>query len=315
MENKGGKIFQSAYFDNKLQFGYPFDIVIGSGTKGQSYLYWEGNHLFQLPVSYYTPSNIWINSPGYPSDRPVFNRMVRGRCLECHSTIFKEIPNTTEEYNKDQIIYGVGCEKCHGPAAAHVEFHVKNPEEKVGRYIVNSARFPRQRKLDACALCHSGIGKSLKAPFTFLPGDTLSDYLSSGKSMDTNYTPDVHGNQYQLLSASKCFKMSTMNCSSCHNTHMNERNSLIVFSQKCMNCHSEKKGNFCKMAPVLGASIATNCIDCHMPLSPSKTLTVQGAEQKDHTPVLVRTHFIAVYSEKGSPVHNYKAFFGKDKAE
>ena len=31
-----------------------FDLVIGSGGKGQTYLFWEGDQLFQLPVGYST---------------------------------------------------------------------------------------------------------------------------------------------------------------------------------------------------------------------------------------------------------------------
>src|SRR5215211_3049341 len=41
-----------------------FDIVIGSGRKGQTYLYWDKNdQLFQLPVSYWTEVASWVNSP------------------------------------------------------------------------------------------------------------------------------------------------------------------------------------------------------------------------------------------------------------
>jgi len=39
-------------------------LVIGSGGKGQTYLYWNGDQLFQLPVSYWVDLG-WINSPGY----------------------------------------------------------------------------------------------------------------------------------------------------------------------------------------------------------------------------------------------------------
>ena len=46
-----------------------FDLVIGSGGKGQTYLYWKGEELFQLPVTYWTELGQWVNSPGY-----------RGRC-------------------------------------------------------------------------------------------------------------------------------------------------------------------------------------------------------------------------------------------
>ena len=40
------------------------EMVIGSGRKGQSYLYWYHGLLFELPVSYLTAANQWINSPG-----------------------------------------------------------------------------------------------------------------------------------------------------------------------------------------------------------------------------------------------------------
>ena len=39
-------------------------FVIGSGEKGQTYLYWSDDQLFQLPVSYWTRLG-WVNSPGY----------------------------------------------------------------------------------------------------------------------------------------------------------------------------------------------------------------------------------------------------------
>src|SRR5579864_1754741 len=36
------------------------DVVIGSGRRGQTYLYWKGDQLFQLPVSYWTDLSTWI---------------------------------------------------------------------------------------------------------------------------------------------------------------------------------------------------------------------------------------------------------------
>jgi len=41
------------------------DVVIGSGVRGQSYLYWHGDQLYELPVSYWSDGGRWINSPGY----------------------------------------------------------------------------------------------------------------------------------------------------------------------------------------------------------------------------------------------------------
>lgn len=41
-----------------------FDLVIGSGRKGQTYLYWgKEDQLLQLPVSYWTEVASWVISP------------------------------------------------------------------------------------------------------------------------------------------------------------------------------------------------------------------------------------------------------------
>ncbi len=85
MLKEGNRFAQSARFNQEEMQKQYFDIVIGSGRKGQSYLYWKGNQLFQLPISYFTATNSWTNSPGFPS-YPYFERPVPLNCLECHST-------------------------------------------------------------------------------------------------------------------------------------------------------------------------------------------------------------------------------------
>jgi hypothetical protein len=64
MEKKKNRFFQTAYISGDVSQSEPFDIVIGSGRKGQTYLYWKDDKIFQLPVSYYTPTDSWVNSPG-----------------------------------------------------------------------------------------------------------------------------------------------------------------------------------------------------------------------------------------------------------
>lgn len=298
MEAVGDDLYQVSFKEGKREMQHRIDVVVGSGRKGQTYLYWRRNELFQLPISWYVTGHEWMNSPGFP-DSVKFDRLIPGRCLECHSTIFKTIylPGQPDIFDREKIIYGVDCERCHGPAAAHVNFHSAYPQEKTARYIINAAHLSRQQQLEACALCHSGMGESARPSFSFLPGDTLSHFFLPGSTRDTaNF--DVHGNQYGLLTASKCFRMSKMTCSSCHNTHTTERNDLKLFSQRCMNCHSTSAGNFCKMAPEIGPSIVNNCIDCHMPLKPSQALTFRVSGKKDQIADSVRTHLIAIYNTK-----------------
>ncbi|WP_298299689.1 hypothetical protein [Hydrotalea sp.] len=51
LEKRDSGFYQVWYTPFREVAAYRFDIVTGSGNKGQSYLYWKGNQLFQLPVS------------------------------------------------------------------------------------------------------------------------------------------------------------------------------------------------------------------------------------------------------------------------
>jgi len=68
---------------------------------------------------------------------------------------------------------------------------------------------------------------------------------------------------------SRCFQSSgTMTCSTCHDEHAPER-AAASYSNRCLTCHEPDK---CGMYAKLGAPIATNCIDCHMPVQQSKLI-------------------------------------------
>jgi hypothetical protein len=216
-----------------------------------------------------------------------------------------DLSNRIVEFDRSSLIYGIDCERCHGPAANHVNFHTEFPNEKKAKYITTYSSLTRDQKLDACAVCHSGNkGMYNRSAFVFKQGDTLS------KFREPDFTPqdpdpaalDVHGNQNGLLSASKCFRMSNMDCSTCHNVHVNEQANLAVYSQKCMQCHNGANHNLCKMADELGAAMKNNCIDCHMPAKPSNAIKVETANGKMAVPYMVRTHHIAIYPEESKKV-------------
>ncbi|MFM9076556.1 MAG: multiheme c-type cytochrome [Bacteroidota bacterium] len=189
----------------------------------------------QLPVSYYTPNDAWSSSPGNPPDRFVVNRPVTAPCLNCHSTHFNPTyqMNMLPEFDRQAIILGIDCERCHGPGLRHVLNREKG--EVVKRDIINPANLTRQQQLDACAQCHSGITTDLKPPFTFLPGDTLVADRTSFQRFDTTAAAEVHGNQYGLLTSSKCFIQSELTCSNCHQPHTRERGFVADCSARCMS--------------------------------------------------------------------------------
>ena len=268
---------------------------------GQSYLYWQDNYLYQLPITYFTAAKAWSNSPGFP-DRIIFNRIITSRCLECHATFVNKISpseQTLEKFDRDRIIYGVDCEKCHGPAEKHVEFQTKNPKITIGKYIINPAKFTRQQKMDLCASCHGGRLQKTKPSFEFTAGDKLSDYFVVDTSAPDPKKIDVHGNQYGLLRASKCYRTSnTLTCITCHNTHENEKGKVELFSQRCMACHSEGHNIICKLTKTMGSALNKNCIDCHMPLKSSNVIAVQLRGDVAPIAALIRSHFISIYPEE-----------------
>ncbi|MBS1669023.1 MAG: hypothetical protein JST58_16730 [Bacteroidetes bacterium] len=298
VERSGDRLYQVLYVNGTEKKRRPFDIVIGSGTRGQSYLYWWKDTLFQLPLTYFTATNQWCNSPGYPG-RVVFGRPVTSRCLECHTTYAQSIAAPDAQFEKfdHNIIYGVDCEKCHGSGIQHVQFQTQHPNEKTGKYIINPASFTRKQSLDLCALCHGGRLAKTKPSFEFHSGDTLANYFQIDNVAKEAVNIDVHGNQYGMLAASRCFKESGMTCMTCHNPHENEKGKKELFSQRCITCHNVEHNNFCKLNSRLGNSITKNCIDCHMPEQPSRSITVLLEGAIEPTSANMRSHFISIYKD------------------
>jgi hypothetical protein len=303
MEKTDSGFYQVAYVNEVEKQAARFDIVIGSGRKGQSYLYWFDDNLYQLPVSYYVPEHKWVNSPGYPPATVLFNRSIPVGCFECHSSYIDKTAtrpvgrDLVDHFDKNRIIYGIDCERCHGPAAEHVNFHANNPVEKKPRFIASVARLSRQQQLAMCAVCHSGARQSIASPFNYNPGDSLGHYFPPDTTANT-IPVDVHGNQYQLLTASKCFLQAhTITCSTCHNTHLNERDNVRAFSSRCSSCHKAPKHQGFEINTLAATTLSANCIDCHMPARPSQVITMTSAANRPVVPALVRTHLIAIYPE------------------
>jgi len=298
-EKKQDSFYQTAYSYGVPKLSRPFNIVVGSGKRGQTSIYWFQNYLFQLPLTWFSETNEWTISPGY-SRKADFNRSITARCLECHSTYFQETTNKdskADEFSKTNLILGVECEKCHGPALEHIAFHEKNPSDTTGHAIFNPAKASRQQSLDLCRLCHGGALSKTKPSFTFQPGDKLFDFFQPDTAIPVSAI-DVHGNQYLMLAASKCFKNSQMTCLSCHDAHKNESAQTAQFYVKCETCHKSASHNDCKLASTVSRDILrTNCINCHMPEEASKAIMVIRQGESIPTSAHMRAHYIAVYKD------------------
>jgi hypothetical protein len=268
--------------------------VVGSGRRGQSFLYWSGDRLFQLPVSYWTSLHRWIGNPGpmRVAPRASFDRAIAPRCLECHSTWMDWVPDLTvvNRYRPDSAILGITCERCHGSGREHVArersaFHaLRQPA------VVSPTRLSRERQMEACAQCHAGPGSSNTPPFTYVAGQRLEDYLVL-RQPPPRAVGDVHDNQVALLESSRCYRSSRMTCLTCHDVHRTQRD-VVALSGRCLQCHQEQS---CGLFPQRGHALAGRCVDCHMPVQASNLIVseLEGQEKRAE----IRTHWIRVYPE------------------
>lgn len=306
LEGNEKAFFQSSFAGGHKIRSEAFNIAFGSAEKAQTYAYWHEGKLYELPLTYFTSLNTWANSPGFPGTSANFGRVIESRCFECHASyVRKEVVQSgplsvSEMLDSGSIVYGIDCERCHGPAARHVLFQQENPDVRTARYITPIKSLTRQQQLDVCAACHSGNDKSVRQTlFAFKPGDTLSHFYFP-EFMSERSDPDVHGKQLQLLQSSLCFQRSDMTCISCHNTHEPEKNKIGAFISKCMDCHQnsahavnslkeseQKKRDF--------NLVSLSCIDCHMPLQTSKTIYFNNGAESKNIPYFIRTHKIAIY--------------------
>jgi hypothetical protein len=240
-------------------------LVLGSGKMGQSYAYWRGSELLELPVSYLRAADRWVNSPGqrYRDGTADFDRPIEPRCLDCHATWVESRPGPSNAYSAEGMVLGVSCERCHGPGAKHVAWHREHPGERVGREIARPADLSRERSLELCGQCHGGGTELLRPAFTYRPGEDLETYVRPPPAQLAP-PPGVHSaNQLVRLRQSRCFLESDdLTCARCHDPHVAVRDDPSHYSKRCMSCHQPTA---CGMHSRLGPRIEANCIDCHMP--------------------------------------------------
>lgn len=290
MIERDGRYFQKLQFAD-WSMDFPLDVFTGSAKAGQSFLYWHNDALFQNYISYVTGPDEWTPSPGYSRTQIECSRVIRIACLECHVTYIeqKQRPNL---YHRDTAIWGISCERCHGPGRDHVQYHQHHPDEKSSQFITLPRDLPRERQLDICGQCHAGSFALIGPAFSFRPGDEL-DKFHKLRNPGFQGVGSIHtSNQLTRLRMSKCFQESDMTCTSCHDPHENQRGNTAVFTQRCQTCHQPEH---CGMSQELGQRVSDNCIACHMPMGDNEGMTLQLS--RGTFSVQMIDHFIRVDPE------------------
>lgn len=289
LQQKNGKLFQVDINKNIVK-SYPIQVAFGSGEKAQTFAYWKFNQLYELPLTFLSDSNRWVNSPGFDVEHAYFGRAIESRCLECHSSyVGTKVSFTGMQRNEEllpgTILYGIDCQRCHGPAANHVKFQMAHPEVKEAKYIVKYRDLGRSARIDVCGVCHSGNDHTaVRSTFKFQPGDTLANYFYPDYNINA---VDVHGKQVQQLMQSQCYlKSADLDCVTCHSVHQKEQD-ISLFNQKCISCHQDVKHQI----PLN----EKNCIDCHMPLQASGIIKFEAIKGNKLNSYYLRSHVIKVY--------------------
>jgi len=253
------------------------EFAVGSGQRGFSFLINRQGRLFQSSLTWYTKRGDWDLSPGYRADRhPRFERRVSDGCVVCHAG--RPIPVAGGYHSYESGVFAelaIGCERCHGPGAAHVAYQSEGTTAGDDP-IVNPADLAPLARESVCYQCHlHGLERILRTgreELDFRPGDVISDvwaiFARGSGIKDSGATTAV--SQVEQMVASRCFTASQgeLGCTSCHDPHRlpTAEERVVFYRDRCVRCHGDAKDS-CSLASGerLRRSPDDSCIECHMP--------------------------------------------------
>ncbi|MEX0329060.1 MAG: multiheme c-type cytochrome [Ruegeria sp.] len=227
---------------------YPVHSVVGISPLQQYLFETEPGRLQSFDVVWDTENERWFHL--YPDqDLPPDDGLHwsgpyknwNARCAECHATGFiKNYDSITRTYSSTQSEIGVGCEACHGPGSAHIEWTTgKELDDGLNEFgfLMSWGRGDTEAEIQQCAGCHSrreafGDGNPL-------PGTPYHDAYNLAVLRPGLYHPDgqildevyVYGSFLQ----SKMYDKG-VGCMGCHEPHRAELRA--EGNGVCTQCHS-----------------------------------------------------------------------------
>lgn len=267
-------------------------LIVGSGEVGKSYLVAKGDTFFVSPISFYTRINGWDLSPGYEKSLfRGFTRPVVELCLDCHTGQPRFVPGRPNHLRQPPFRFlSIGCERCHGPGAIHVQERREDPyfDGPLDSTIVNPARLPASIRDDVCAQCHflgdARVPRPGKNELDFRPGTPLDNVVaifSAPPRVKENQSISL--DQFEQLKLSRCeiAGKGRLGCITCHDPHtqLHGAEAAQDFRKRCLTCHTVESCN-APLAKRQSTSPPDNCVTCHMP---RKSLdNISHASATDH---------------------------------
>jgi hypothetical protein len=236
--------------DGAQSFSAPVLWAVGSGTRGQSYLFERDGTLYEARISFFRRFGFNI-TPDHPAGVPDSLEHALGRkigtdeapnCLGCHATAVV----TNGRVDTAKLMPGISCEECHGPGAAHVA--LSRTGIATPGMISNPAHLNPATSVDFCGSCHR----------------TWWDINQLGYHGINN----VRFPAYRL-ETSRCWGKgdARITCIACHNPHKPLTTELSAYDENCLSCHVKSKaGAPSADHPGRACPVSTNkCASCHMP--------------------------------------------------
>lgn len=227
---------------------YPVHSVVGIAPLQQYLFETEPGRLQSFDVVWDTENKRWFHL--YPDqDLPPDDGLHwtgpyknwNARCAECHATGFqKDYDPVQRRYASTQAEIGVGCEACHGPGSAHIEWTtgkaLADGLTEFG-FSMGWGRGDTEAEIQQCAGCHSR--REAFEDGNPLPGTPYHDaynlavlrpglYHADGQIQDEVY---VYGSFLQSRMYEK--GVGCMNCHDPHRAELRAEGNGI-----CTQCHS-----------------------------------------------------------------------------
>lgn len=260
---------------------YQVDRVIGHDPLQQFLVAIPGGRWQTLEASWDPRKQEWFNVYGEEDRFPGEWGHWTGRgmnwnsmCAFCHNTrLRKNYDEATDTYHTRMVEMGVGCEACHGPLKAHVQWRRSFPDVKLPDPTVT--KLTRDQYFDACGACHA---RRIEVTGDFRPADSFFDHyqLVTVNETDTYY-PDgqVRDENYEFAAfLGSRMHAAGVRCMDCHQPH--SAKTLLPGNELCMRCHNGANTTYTNsplIHPVAHSfhkpdSTGNLCTTCHMPITP-----------------------------------------------
>jgi predicted CXXCH cytochrome family protein len=198
-------------------------------------------------LTYYAETETLDVTPGQEKTAPAEGTTPRGRsvaslkilkCFGCHTTVTSA--QSRDLLDVTGMVANISCERCHGPARAHVAAARRGGSSLAMRF--GSEGWNADSLMKACGDCHRHPDRA--------PPNTIR-------------TDNIEIVRYQPvgLMQSACYQRGggTLSCVSCHDPHAPASRDRTKYEGVCLSCHATAAQTTCRVSPRSG------CLDCHMP--------------------------------------------------